>query len=144
MMGNSSFYFGIEIKSPKEEKMAEQKAEKVVIIATHGPDDMERATFPFVMANAALVMDVEAVIVLQGTGVLLAKKGSFEHVFAGGLPPLKQLMDAFIEQGGKLLVCTPCIKERKIDESMLMEGAELIAGARVIQESLEAKAVLNY
>jgi uncharacterized protein involved in oxidation of intracellular sulfur len=53
-------------------------------------------------------------------------------------------MKTFMEQGGKLLVCTPCIKERHIDESMLVENAELIAGARVIQESLEANAVLNY
>ncbi len=124
--------------------MTEQKTEKVLIIATHGPDDPERATFPFVMANAALVMDTEAVIVLQGAAVLLGKKGSFEHVYAAGLPPLKDLMKTFMEQGGKLLVCTPCIKERHIDESMLVENAELIAGARVIQESLEANAVLNY
>ena len=124
--------------------MPEQKTEKVLIIATHGPDDQERATFPFVMANAALVMDTEAVIVLQGAAVLLAKKGSFDHVYAGGLPPLKQLMDSFLEQGGKLLVCTPCIKERQIDESMLVDAAEPIAAARVIQESLEADAVLNY
>ncbi len=124
--------------------MADEKTEKVVIYATHGPDDPERATFPFVMANAALVMDTEAVIILQGAGVLLATKGSFDHVYAAGLPPLKQLMGSFIEQGGKLLVCTPCIKERHIDESMLVETAEPIAAARAIQESLEANAIINY
>jgi predicted peroxiredoxin len=124
--------------------MSEQNTEKILIIATHGPDDPERATFPFVMANAALVMDAEAVVVLQGAGVLLAKTGSYDHVYAAGLPPLKDLMKSFLEQGGKLLVCTPCIKERQIDESMLEESCELIAAARVIQESLEAKAVLNY
>jgi uncharacterized protein involved in oxidation of intracellular sulfur len=124
--------------------MSEEKPEKVLIIATHGPDDLERATFPFVIANAALVMDTEAVVVLQGAAVLLAKKGSFEHVYAGGLPPLKDLMKTFLEQGGKLLVCSPCIKERQIDESMLLDNAETIAGARVVQEALEANAVLNY
>ncbi|MBN2320926.1 MAG: DsrE family protein [Acidobacteria bacterium] len=124
--------------------MSEEKTEKILIIATHGPDDLERATFPFVIANAALVMDTEAVIVLQGAAVLLAKKGSYDHVYAGGLPPLKDLMKSFLEQGGKLLVCSPCIKERQIDESMLVENAEPIAGARVVQEALEANAVLNY
>jgi len=124
--------------------MSEEKSEKVLIIATHGPDDLERATFPFVIGNAALVMDTEAVVVLQGAAVLLAKKGSYEHVYAGGLPPLKDLMKTFLEQGGKLLVCSPCIKERQIDESMLLDNAETIAGARVVQEALEANAVLNY
>jgi uncharacterized protein involved in oxidation of intracellular sulfur len=89
-------------------------------------------------------MDSEAVIVLQETAVFLVKIGNYEHVYAAELPPLKDLMKAFMEQGGQLLVYTPCIKERHIDESMLVEKAELIAGARIIQESLEANAVLNY
>ena len=124
--------------------MTEQKAEKLVIFINHGPDNMEQATFPFVMANGALAMDAEVVIVLQGPGVLLAKKEIFDHVYAIGLPPLKQLMDSFIEHGGKLLVCLPCIKERRIEESMLVKTAEPIATGRAVQETLEAKAVLNY
>ena len=124
--------------------MADQAADKVVIMATHGPEDKERATLPFVMATAAQVMECEAVVVLQGSGVLLAQKGVYEHVFAGGLPPLKDLLATFMAEGGKLLVCTPCIQERQLDLSMLIEGAELIAGARVIQEVTTSSAVLNY
>ena len=52
--------------------MSDESADKVVIIATHGPEDPERATLPFVMATAAQVMENEAVIILQGNGVLLA------------------------------------------------------------------------
>ena len=121
-----------------------EKTDKVVILATHGPEDQERATFPFVMGNAALVMETEAVVVLQGAGVLLAQKGIYEHVFAGGLPPLQGLLETFLKNGGKLLVCTPCVKERKIEQPMLVEGAELVAGARVIQEVTTASGVLSY
>jgi predicted peroxiredoxin len=124
--------------------MADQGVEKVVIMATHGPEDKERATLPFVMATAAQVMETEAVVVLQGTGVLLAQKGVYDHIFAGGLPPLKDLFKTFMESGGKLLVCTPCVQERELDKAMLVDGAELIAGARVIQEVITASAVLNY
>ena len=124
--------------------MAEAATEKVTIIATHGPEDPERATFPFMMANAALLMECEAVVVLQGTSVLLAQKGVNEHVFAAGLPPLAEQMEAFLKEGGKLLVCSPCVKERKIGEDLLIEGSELIAGARVIKEVTESKATLNY
>lgn len=124
--------------------MADPVVDKVVIMATHGPEDKERATLPFVMATAAQVMEAEAIVILQGTGVLLAQKGVYDHIFAGGLPPLKDLFDAFIEAGGTLLVCTPCLKEREIDSSMLVDGAQLVAGARVIQEVTTASAVLNY
>jgi predicted peroxiredoxin len=122
----------------------QQQTEKIVIIATHGGEDPERASLPFVMANAALAMDVQAVVILQGTAVLLAKKGCYEHVFAAGLPPLKELVDSFIQMGGALLICTPCINERKITKEMLVENAQPIKAARVVTEVLEAKATLNY
>lgn len=124
--------------------MSENGEEKIVIFATHGPEDPERASLPFVMGNAALVLEVKATIILQSTAVVIAKKGCYEHVFAAGLPPLKKLVDDFIEQGGKVLVCTPCINERRITTDMLVGTAEPVAAARALTEVLEATAVLNY
>ncbi len=118
--------------------------EKIVYVVTHAGEDPERATLPFVMANAALVMEVEAVVALQGTAVYLAMQGYLDHVFAPGLPPLKDLMQSFLDQGGKLLVCVPCIKERKISEADLIPGAATTAAAALTQEILSAKACLVY
>ena len=120
------------------------KTEKIVIFATHGPDHPEQATLPFVMGNAALAMETQATIVLQGPGVTLAKKGCLEHVFAAGLPPLHELVHSFVELGGKIWVCMPCIKERRITPDMLVEAAETTAAGKVINEVLEANATLNY
>ena len=124
--------------------MPESKKEKIVVISTHGPDDPERASFPFVMANAALAMEVEVTVVLQGPAVYLSKKSCYEHVFAPGLPALKELIETFISLGGKMLICQPCIQERNIRDDMLVERAEVTASGRVVQEVLEATAVLNY
>jgi uncharacterized protein involved in oxidation of intracellular sulfur len=121
-----------------------EKMDKIVVIATHGAEDPERATLPFVVANAAQAMDTKAVVILQGYAVTLAMKGEIEHVFAAGLAPLKELVDGFLKQGGDLLVCTPCIKQRQIAPEMLIEGAKPIAAARVVAECLEAQATLNY
>jgi len=120
------------------------EVEKIIYIATHAGEDPERASLPFVLASAAQVMEVEAVVALQGTGVYLAKKGYLEHVFAAGLPPLKDLVQNFIDGGGKVLVCVPCIRERKISESDLIEGALPTAAAALTQEILDAKATLVY
>ena len=123
-------------------KMAE--TEKIVYIVTHGGEDPERASLPFVLANAAQVMDVEAVVALQGAAVMLAKGDCMKHVFAAGLPPLKELVSNYIAAGGRLLVCTPCIRERQIDESDLMEGAIPVAAAALTSEILSATATLVY
>ena len=45
--------------------MSDNGTEKIVVIITHGPDDPERALFPFVMANGAMLMDAEATVILQ-------------------------------------------------------------------------------
>ena len=123
--------------------MSEQP-EKIVYIATCAGEHPEKASLPFVLANAALAMDIEAVVILQGTGVYLAKKGYLDNVFAAGLPPLKELVMSFLELGGRLLVCVPCIKERKIDVSDLIEGAKPTAAAVVTDELLTSKAQLVY
>ena len=120
------------------------EAEKMVYIVTHAGEDPERATFPFMLATAAQAMDVEVVVALQGVSVFLAKKGYLEHVAAAGLPALKDLVGKYFEAGGKLLICTPCVRERNIEESDLIEGAELIAAARLNQEILSANATLVY
>ena len=123
--------------------MAEGK-DKLVFIVTHAGEDPERATFPFLMANAAQAMDTEAVVVLQGTSVFLAQKGYAEHVSAPGLTPLKTLLDNFVENGGRLLVCIPCIEERKIKPEDLIQGTELVKAGRLIHEIGEAKSTLVY
>ncbi len=82
--------------------MAEEK-EKVVFIATHAKEDPERAIFPIMLANADQAMDVEAVVVLQGNGAYLAKKGYAEGISFPGLTPLKNLIESYVANGGKLL-----------------------------------------
>ena len=118
--------------------------EKIVYISTHGAEDPERASLPFVLANAAIAMEIDPVVVLQGPAVFIAKKGMLEHVHAAGFAPLKELVDAFLEMGGRLLVCVPCIQERKIDESDLIENAVPTAGGSLVLEILEANATLVY
>jgi predicted peroxiredoxin len=123
--------------------MPEEK-EKIVFIATHAGEDPERATFPFLMANAAQAMDIEAVLVLQGTGVYLAKKGYAEHIAVHGLTPLKILAENFVGNGGKILVCIPCLEERNISPDDLIEGAELCKAGKVVLEVTSAKSTVVY
>lgn len=118
--------------------------EKIVIISTTGPEFQEKATLPFVVATAAQSVDAHAVIILQASAVLLAKKGVAENVNSPGLMPLKQLLDTFIELGGELLICSPCIKERHITEEDLVSGAKPVAAGTVVTEVLSAKATLTY
>jgi predicted peroxiredoxin len=117
--------------------------EKLVIMATHGPQDPERATIPFVMGCAALASDVEVVMGFQADGVCLVHVGEAETVQAPEFPPLAKLLNDFRELGGTLLVCAPCVKSRGIAES-LVPGAEIVAAARFVAEVTSATNALVY
>jgi predicted peroxiredoxin len=119
--------------------------EKLVIMVTHGPEDPERATIPFVMACAALASDVAVVMGFQADGVVLVQRGEAEKVLAPEFPPLAKLMADFTELGGTLLVCSPCLKSRQlVAPDDLVPGAEVVAAARFIAEVTSATNTLVY
>ena len=126
--------------------MNDQQAEKILYIGTCAGENPEKAAMPFVMANAAMAMDIQATVCLQGNGVYLAWKGYAEKMTKpGGFPPIANLMKDFFELGGRLLVCVPCIKERHIEESGdLVEGAQTTAAGALNIEAVESKAVFVY
>jgi predicted peroxiredoxin len=122
--------------------MADQ--EKLVIMVTHGPDEPELATIPFAMAGAAVASDVDVVLGFQGDGCLLVKKGVAETVAAPEFAPLGGLLETIHDLGGKLLVCSPCVKSRGLSEDDLVEGAEIVAAARFVAEVTSATNSLVY
>ncbi|MFN2124380.1 MAG: DsrE family protein [Candidatus Promineifilaceae bacterium] len=127
-----------------EDNMTSQTDDQIVIMATHGPEDPERATIPFVMALAALASDMTAIIGFQSNGVLLARKDCARHVFAPGFPPLAELMENYLEAGGLLYVCGPCVQSRQLEKDDLIDEAKIVSAATFVVACADAKATLVY
>lgn len=123
--------------------MANDK-KKLVFMVTHGPEAPELATIPFVMANTALASDVDVVMGFQANGAFLVMKGVADRIAAHGFPPLKDLVAAFVEAGGRMYVCSPCAGSRMITGEDLIEGAEFAGAATFVAECVAATNVLVY
>jgi predicted peroxiredoxin len=106
---------------------------KFCVSLTHAKDDPDRATVAFVVANAAVGSDQETVVFLSTEGVRLAVKGYADDVAEEGFAPLKDLMTNFAAAGGKIYVCSPCFKRRKLDETNLVAGAVVVGGAKLVE-----------
>jgi uncharacterized protein involved in oxidation of intracellular sulfur len=125
--------------------MTQEKQEKIMYFATCGGEDPEKACMPFVMALAAIAMDVKATVVLQGNGVYLAQDAYRKNMLpGGGFPNIDKLVTDFIDYGGELLVCMPCIEERNIAESELTKGSKITAAGQLNVAAIEADAVFVY
>ena len=107
-------------------------AEKILVNATYGTDDVERATVPWVVASASAAADNETVIFLTAQSVHLAKKGGADGVRGEGYPAIADLIGATVENGGKIWVCPACAGANGIKAEDLIEGASLVGAAGTI------------
>src|ERR1051326_577104 len=101
---------------------------KFCVSLTCAKDNTDKATVAFVVANAAVASDKETMVFLSTEGVRLSQKGYADEVHEEGFSPLKELMDNFAKAGGKIFVCSPCFKKRKLEESKLVTGATIVGG----------------
>ena len=115
-----------------------------LVISTHFRDNLEKATLPWVAANAALAADNEVTVFLQGPSVEMAKEGGVSGLRWEPFPPIEELIDIFRESGGKLLLCGPCMQAHSIGQESIVEGAEVAGAAALVTLAEEATSTFNY
>lgn len=109
-------------------------ANSFCVSLTHSHSDTDKATIGFVVASAALGSDKDTTVFLSSDGVWLAKVGEAEKIDEGApFAPLAELVQKFMAGGGKILVCTPCMKKRDITEMQLIDGAQPAGGATLVE-----------
>ena len=107
---------------------------KFCVSITHCTQDGDKATVGFVVANAALGCEKDTMVFLSTDGVWAAVKGEMEKVVEDApFAPLKDLVEKFVAAGGRILVCSPCLKFRGITEDQLVDGAQPAGGAALVE-----------
>ncbi len=120
-------------------------ANKFCVSITPSKLDGDKATVGFVVANAALGSDKDTLVFLSADGVWAAVKGEMEKIVEDApFAPLKELVEKFVANGGKVLVCSPCMKKRGIAEDMLCAGAEPAGGASLVEWLSDGSPCITY
>lgn len=105
----------------------------ILINCSHGREDPERATLPFVLANNAVVAGQDVVVILTIEAVRLATKGGADGVRHEGLPPVADLLGEVLEGGGRVWACQSCTKPRGITDEDLVEGARIGSAMEIVE-----------
>jgi uncharacterized protein len=98
---------------------------RVVVGCTAGEENPDAVVVSYLTAGAALDQGKDVVMWLTSEGVRLALRGYVDPIRENQEPPVKRVHDQFIEKGGRFYVCPVCFKDRELDESELVDGAEL-------------------
>ena len=107
-----------------------------LVNSSFGPEDMERATVPFILGCAAANRG-DARIFLTSDALNLVVKGKAEGLVAEGYTPVKDLIEEFVQKGGLIWVCKVCAGVMGITQDDLIDGAE-IGGAPNTMDFIEA------
>jgi predicted peroxiredoxin len=114
---------------------------RLLLTCLHGEDDPERATLPFVAANAAAAGQ-EATVVCTADAVWLGTNGS--AIAATDLPPLTGLITEFLGNGGRIWLCSACTTPRENDERVLLPGVTIVGADRVVAELVAGTPTLAF
>ena len=111
---------------------------------TYAKNDADKATVAFVVANAAVASDKETVVFLSTEAVRLCQQGYADDIHEEGFAPLRELLANFVKAGGKVWVCSPCFKRRKLDEGKLVTGATIVGGAKLVEFLSDGSPCVSY
>ena len=123
--------------------MSEER-QKLVYVLNDGGERAEKVLTALALANIGVTMESDVTILLFGEATRLAYKGYGETVHSIERLPMSKLMRDFLDNGGKVMICGPCIKSRQVDPSMLIEGVEPTSGTVVNDTFLEADKVISF
>ena len=117
---------------------------KFCVSLTFAKNDADKATVAFVVANAAVASDKETVVFLSTEAVRLCQQGYADDIHEEGFAPLRELLANFVKAGGKVWVCSPCFKRRKLDEQRLVAGATIVGGAKLVEFLSDGSPCVSY
>ena len=117
---------------------------RVIVGCTHGEEDPDRVVVAYLTATAALDQGKEVVMWLTVEGVRLALRGYADRIRVDKDPPVERVHAQFIEKGGRFYVCPICFKERDLDDSQLIENAELQGATPLMDFAGSGAMTFNY
>ena len=103
-----------------------------------------KITLSFTMANKALEQGHSASVILMVDAVHLALPNALDNVDIGApFKPAKELLQAFVEKGGNVLVCGACMEHNGIEDSAIDTRFTKISGDDVVELLMAAKGSLQ-
>ena len=117
---------------------------QLIVSCSHGKEDAERATLPFIVGNVAASADQQTSVLLTIDGVWVATKGYADDIQKEGFPALREVLSSFIANGGEVWVCGTCAKPRGITDGDLIEGARIVTAAYFVEQIAAGAATIAF
>lgn len=120
------------------------KTDYVGTLFDNAESNPSKITLAFTMAGIALKQGHSASVILMVDAVHLGVPNALNKVDIGApFKPAKELLEAFIEKGGNVLVCGACMEHNGIEDSAIDKRFTKISGDDVVELLMAAKGSLQ-
>ena len=103
------------------------------IQGTHGAEDPEKASLPFIVGNVSATADQDTVVFLTSNAVRLATHGYADDITFADHPPAGKILADFVTNGGRVWACGACTGPRGITAEDLVDGATIVTAANLAE-----------
>jgi len=122
--------------------MSEKK--KLVVVVTSGFHD-EKSSVAWSVANGGIASDYEVTMFLVSSGVDWVRKGAADAARPNPLdPPIKEMIQTVMNNGGSILVCPPCAMVRGYDKDDFIDGVQLAGSTAMLGVVSEGASTLTF
>lgn len=120
-----------------------EKIDLLITLTAH-EKDANNVTIAFTMGLKAVEKGHDTVILLLSDAVSLAEKGYADKIDIGEpFKPIKELLPAYLAAGGRITVCSACMKHNGVDETKLINGVEVVTADFVVDGIMAAEKSLQ-
>lgn len=120
--------------------------QKIVILMTHGKDQLDSMFSPINIARIAVAIDVDVKMIFSGlSGELLTKKVASSVSIKPEDPLLSDLFKQLRKEGIKIYICSPVLEILNLKQEDFIEDIDgFVGGMFLITESLEADVTYSF
>ncbi|MFW9973790.1 MAG: DsrE family protein [Candidatus Thorarchaeota archaeon] len=112
------------------------------ILYVQTSDDPERQYSPFVLAQSAKAMDIDAKVYFLGQALRVLQPGAAEKIKLGSFPSLKEIMKKTVEMGIPIYVCEASKQMLGWEKVELDPDLKIVGAATLNDLALEADATM--
>ena len=116
----------------------------ILIQGTHGAENAEKATLPFIVGNVSATADQDTVVFLTSDAVWLATRGYADDIRYAEHPPVGEILADFVANGGRVWACGACTGPRGITPDDLVDGAAIVTAANLTEALVAGAATVAF
>ena len=108
-------------------------SDNLLVVVTKGIDS-ELSSVAFAVANGGLAAGLKVSVFLTSTAIDLVRKSGQRLTQVAPFDSLRSMIESFLQRGGTIWACPPCVASRGYQQSDLLDGVIIVGASAIFPE----------